>query len=79
VLAQEFKTKNVVTVTTEDNFETAFNLLQGKNFSCLPVVQPHEHKKVVGLLRLDDLLTAYNQRLLKDRTLQLPARSSQSS
>ncbi len=79
VLAQEIMTKNVVTVTSEDNFETAFKLLEGKNFSCLPVVQSHDHKKVVGLLRLDNLLTAYNQQLLKERTLQLPARASRSS
>jgi CIC family chloride channel protein len=72
VSARELMTTRVVTVTPEDNFETAFNLLEGKNFSCLPVVLPPEHKKVVGILRREDIMTAYNQRLLKDRMLQLP-------
>lgn len=74
VVAQELKTAEVITVTPDDNFETALNLFEGKNISFLPVVKQPERKKVVGILKREDLLTAYNQRVLKDRMLRFPLR-----
>jgi CIC family chloride channel protein len=68
--AAQLMTKNMVTIAPEDNLETALELLEGKNLSCLPVVLPPEGKKVVGLLKQEDLMTAYKQRLLKVRLLQ---------
>ncbi|MFP3867878.1 MAG: chloride channel protein [Desulfobacteraceae bacterium] len=74
VVAEELMTKEVVTLTPYDNFETAFNLFEGKNISFMPVVSPYDRKKVLGILRREDLLTAYNQRVLKYRLLQFPLR-----
>jgi chloride channel protein, CIC family len=67
VVAQELKSPQVVTVTPDDNLETAFNMMGKNDFSFLPVVPADGHQHVVGLLRQDDLLHAYNQRVLKNR------------
>jgi CIC family chloride channel protein len=72
ITAAELKTKNAVTITPADNLETALELLEEKNLSCLPVVLSPEKKIVVGLLKQEDLLTAYKQRLLKVRLRQRP-------
>jgi chloride channel protein, CIC family len=67
--ARDLKISQVVSVHPEDDFETAFKLLEHKNFSFLPVVLPPRDKVVVGILKIEDVLTAYNHRLLKDQTL----------
>jgi CIC family chloride channel protein len=72
--ARDLKTPEAVTVHPDDDFETAFKLLEHKNFSFLPVVLPPRDKVVVGILRIEDVITSYNQRLLKDRMLGAPAR-----
>ncbi|MCK9376101.1 MAG: chloride channel protein [Syntrophobacterales bacterium] len=74
--ARDLKTPDAVTVHPDDDFETALKLLQHKNFSFLPVVLPPRDRVVVGILKIDDVLTAYNQRLLKDRVLRYPPRGS---
>ena len=66
--ARDLKTSEVVTVHPEDDFEVALHLLEHKKFSSLPVVLPPRDKVVVGILKIEDVLTAYNQRLLKDQT-----------
>jgi CIC family chloride channel protein len=71
--ARDLKTSEVVTVHPEDDFEAALHLLEHKNFSFLPVVLPPQDKVVVGILKIEDVLTAYNQRLLKDQTFRPPA------
>jgi CIC family chloride channel protein len=71
--ARDLKVAHVVTVHPEDNFEKALHLLEGKNFSSLPVVLPPLNKTVVGILKVEDVLTAYNQRLLKEQMLRYPA------
>ncbi len=70
--ARDLKTAEVVTVHPDDDFETAFHLLEKKNFSSLPVVLPPQDEVVVGILKIEDALTAYNQRLLKEQTLRYP-------
>jgi CIC family chloride channel protein len=74
VTARDLKISEVVTVRPEDNIETAFNHLEKKNFSTLPVVLPPRDKVVVGILKIENVLTAYNQRLLKDQMLRYPDR-----
>jgi CIC family chloride channel protein len=70
--ARDLKTLEVVTVHPDDDFETAFKLLEHKNFSFLPVVLPPRDKVVMGIVRIEKLLTAYNQRLLKNQLLGTP-------
>jgi chloride channel protein, CIC family len=63
--AEELKTRNVITVSPEDDLETALDLLE-RDLPFLPVVPPAT-KAVVGVLRTDDVLTAYHHKLLKLR------------
>jgi len=74
--ARDLKSPQAVTVHPEDDFEMAFKLLEHKNFSFLPVVLPPRDKVVVGILKIEDVLSAYNQRLLKDRMLRYPPQKS---
>ena len=67
ITAAELKTKKAVTITPDDNLETASELLEESNLSYLPVVLPPENKQVVAILKQEDLLTTYRQRLLKVR------------
>jgi CIC family chloride channel protein len=67
--AADLMSPQTVSLTPEDSLETALELFEEKNFSCLPVVLPPEKKKVVGLLKREDLLRAYKQRLLRIRLL----------
>ena len=72
VVAQELKTEKVISVTPDDNLHTARTLFEEHNFAYLPVVLPPDRKKVVGLLKLDDILSAYHQKLVKERLLRVP-------
>jgi CIC family chloride channel protein len=67
--ARDLKTANVVAISLEDNFQAAIKVLEGQRFSFLPVVLPPEGKKVVGVLRREDVLTAYYQQLIRERML----------
>jgi len=69
VVAEELKTADVITVTPDDNLFTARTLLEDHDYSYLPVVLPPERTKVVGLLKLDDILSAYREKLVKERLL----------
>jgi CIC family chloride channel protein len=70
ITAADLMTRQSVSITPDDTLDTALELFEEKNFSCLPVVQPPEKKIVVGLLKHEDLVRAYKQRLLRVRLLQ---------
>lgn len=65
VVASEVMTREVYCLTPRDNFETAFEVFEGKQISTLPVVSYRNRKKVLGILKKNDLLLAYNQKVLK--------------
>jgi CIC family chloride channel protein len=67
--ARDLMSAPVATVTLEDDFVVALKRLEGNNYSFLPVVLPPEGKKVVGLLKREDVLSAYSQQLIKERLL----------
>ncbi|MCD6272473.1 MAG: CBS domain-containing protein [Deltaproteobacteria bacterium] len=58
-------TKNIYCITKNDNLSTAFEIFEGKQISTLPVVDIHNSKKVLGVLKKNDLILAYNQKILK--------------
>jgi CIC family chloride channel protein len=72
VAASDLMSKEVVTISPTDNFETALNKLEGHNFSYLPVVAPEAPRKVMGVLRLDDMLAVYDEKVLKENLLRKP-------
>ncbi len=72
VVAGEVMTKEVVTVFPHDNFETALDKLESRNLHYLPVVLPWAPRKVSGVLHIDDVLSAYSQRVLRESLLRKP-------
>jgi len=63
VIASEIMTSRVIIAREEDNFETAFEIFEGKQISTLPVVS--DSGTLLGILKKSDLLLAYNQKILK--------------
>jgi CBS-domain-containing membrane protein len=71
-VAGELMTREVVTIFPHDNFETALDKLEKHNFHYLPVVLPWAPRKVTGVLRLDDVLLTYNQKVLRESVFRKP-------
>ena len=67
VVAADLMHRDVVTVAENQNLEEAFHLFSSRNFSFLPVVAVNDPLHVVGCLKKDDLITAYNQNVLKEQ------------
>ena len=65
VLASEIMTKDVVTITSDENLERAFELFEGRNISTIPVVHAYEPRKVIGILKKSELVRAYSRNVLK--------------
>jgi len=65
VLASEIMTRDVITITPDDNLEKAFELFKGKNISTIPVVSVYSPRKVMGVLKKSDLIRAYSRNVLK--------------
>lgn len=64
IVASEIMTKRVTIVRPTDNFESAFEIFEGKQISTLPVVREKD-QKLLGILKKSDLLLTYNQKILK--------------
>jgi len=69
LVTAEIMTRNVYTITPEDNFEKAFDVFEKKQISTLPVVSRRNRKKIIGILKKSTLIEAYNQRVLKSGML----------
>ncbi|GAB6271054.1 MAG: chloride channel protein [Smithella sp.] len=64
IIAQDLMVP-VQTITPEDNFYDAFMKFMGTHAEELLVVSPDDPNKVLGVLRHDDLIAAYNAQLTK--------------
>ncbi|MCW8859586.1 MAG: chloride channel protein [Deltaproteobacteria bacterium] len=64
IVVSEIMTHRVSIVRPTDNFETAFEIFEGKQISTLPVVRETD-QKLLGILKKSDLLLTYNQKILK--------------
>jgi CIC family chloride channel protein len=74
VLAADIMTRNVVTITLADSLEKALIIFEKNRISFIPVTRVTMLGEVVGVLKKDDLLQAYRERVLKDRILSSPVR-----
>ena len=59
--------KNVIVLTPNDNLNTAVEKFTTKDIGELPVVDFHNQRKVIGMLKRGDVMAAYNKELLKRR------------
>ncbi len=66
ITAADLMTREMATVNENDNLEEAFHLFSNHHFSFLPVMSESMSGQVVGCLKKDDLITAYNQHILRD-------------
>ena len=64
-VAAHLMTTDVITVHEDQNLEDAFRLFSKGNFSFLPVMDENDPEKVVGYLKKDDVLNAYEQHILR--------------
>ncbi len=67
VVAADLMKSSVITVGEEQNLEEPFHLFARHNISFMPVISGADNTKVVGCLKKDDLLNAYNQHVLRDQ------------
>jgi CIC family chloride channel protein len=74
VIAADLMTAEVLTLTTHDNLEKALYIFEKHRISFIPVTDPFNPRLVRGILKKDDLLQAYTQKVLKDRLLSSPVR-----
>jgi CIC family chloride channel protein len=64
VVAKDVASENPTTVSPDDTLATTMGLLVRRDVPALPVTESAGSRRVIGLVRRDDLLAAYNSRLL---------------
>ena len=64
VIAHDLATPEVVTLSPEDNLLTAFERFNSIDVEKLPVVDPRDPRRVVGMVSRGDLLNRYNAAVL---------------
>lgn len=72
VVAADLMTPRPLTLSSEDSLERALHLFESRHVSCLPVTAPHNPQALLGILKKDDFLEAYREKVLKDRILSCP-------
>ncbi|OSM02291.1 chloride channel protein [Magnetofaba australis] len=74
VLVRDIATRELITVTPDDNLYDAFRLMGSGNIEQLPVVAANGSGEVLGVVTNNDVIKAYNRALL-DREVEEEARS----
>jgi CIC family chloride channel protein len=65
MMVKDIMTKEVVTVSIEDNLSTAMEKITAGDYSILPVVSADNPLKMAGILTRRDILEAYDQAVIK--------------
>ncbi len=65
IRVKDLKTSPVITIFPEDSLETAMSKMRYHHIERLPVVDPNNPKKLVGILSQRDVWSAYNKALLE--------------
>lgn len=63
VLAKELATEDILQVTPNENLNDALKRFTLKNIGELPVVDPDDPQRVIGILCRKDLIGAYSRRV----------------
>jgi CIC family chloride channel protein len=66
-VANDIMVTNVVTVTPDDDLNTALTRFTARNFDELPVVDNQEPGKILGMLRRKETIAYYNRRLIEHK------------
>ncbi|MBF0283056.1 MAG: chloride channel protein [Magnetococcales bacterium] len=68
VLVRDIATRELITVTPEDNLYEAFKRMGAGNVEQLPVVSKEDSLRVVGVISNNDVIRAYNRALIERET-----------
>jgi CIC family chloride channel protein len=72
MVAADLMSKEVITISAYENLEKAMHLFEKHRIAFLPVIDPLRPKVVLGIFKKDDLLQAYQEKVLKARILSRP-------
>ena len=64
VVVQELATVDVITVCAADDLDTAMQRIGYRNIEQLPVVDPLQNNRLVGIISRRDMVSAYNRALM---------------
>ncbi|HEY5674630.1 MAG TPA: chloride channel protein [Malonomonas sp.] len=64
VVVKELATVDVITVGASDNLDTAMQRIGYRNIEQLPVVDPQQNNRLVGIISRRDMVSAYNRELM---------------
>ena len=65
VVAKDIATRDVVTISPEDNLFDALERISLKDFSLLPVVSARDRTRLLGVVSRGDIISAYNKAVIK--------------
>lgn len=68
VVAKELSPQEVITITRNENLDSALRKIGVKNIEQIPVVDETNPRKIVGILSRRDIFTAYNKAII-DRSI----------
>jgi len=66
-VARDIMTTNLVSVTMDDDLNTALRYFAERNLDELPVLAPDSPGKLLGMLHRKELIAVYHQRLLDEK------------
>ena len=69
VVTKDIATKDVVTVTSDNNLYQALEAITLRDFSIMPVVSPVNRLKLEGVLTRRDIIGAYDKAVIKETLL----------
>jgi CIC family chloride channel protein len=65
IIASDIATRNVLTVTADENLNQALQKFGHKDLDVMPVVEKDDSTKIIAILRRGDLMNVYNKRLME--------------
>jgi CIC family chloride channel protein len=66
-VARDVMVANIVSVTPEDDLNTALRRFTSLNLDELPVLDPHDSGNLLGMLRRKETIAFYNRQVLKHK------------
>ena len=68
ILAADLAVQPVLTVVPGDDLHTALRVFTQKNIDEVPVVEPENRKRILGMLNRKDVIAAYHERIMQLRS-----------
>jgi CIC family chloride channel protein len=69
VIVEDVMSHSPPTISVDENLASALSKFAVRDLDGMPVVDKHNPKKLVGILRRSDIISSYNKRLLEQEAL----------